>query len=343
MTKYLCRTILLIACSRAILFGQTAPENSAERDVPVISGAVGFLSDVQKGQQVFGPKFEPVLLLPLGSRFLVEAEYSTELPVERDNGVLGPAVYSHSFEYAQLDYSAASFLTIVAGYFATPFGIYKERIDPLWIRNFLDEPLLTPINDNSSNGVMLRGAIPINSWLQVNYETSVSANVSNSQFLSTHQTSNRLGFFFPNQRLEIGASYGRILGSQGYDIYGFDVSWRSKQLPIDIRGEGLWSRPLGSGYWVEAAYRFPATSQAFFRHSQAVVRGEQFSATPLTASINPDLPSEDTSRISLGWNYWIKDFLKLNVAYARQVDSTAQNIATFGVVYFFKMPVGGKQ
>ncbi len=340
MTKDLSRLALLIVLSYTAVFAQDAPENSSQRELPVVSGALGFLSDLQRGQQTFGPKFEPVLLMPLGSRFVIEAEYSTEMPVERDGGTLGPAVFSHSFEYAQLDYSATSFLTIVGGYFPTPFGIYKERIDPLWIRNFLDEPLLTPINDNSSDGVMLRGAIPVKPWLQLKYETSVAANVTNSQFESTHQTSSRLALFFPDQRLEVGVSYDRILGSRGYDIQGFDVSWKSKQLPLDIRGEGLWSRPLGSGYWMEAAYRFPGASQAFFRRSQAVLRGEQFFSTPFTASLNPDLPPQKTRRVSVGWNYWIKDFLRLDIAYARRTDTASQDVATLGVVYFFNQALG---
>ena len=340
MSKCIATIFLLILSPRAVLFAQSSTETqSSEREIPVLTGAGGFLSDFQKGQQTFGPKFEPVLLFPLGSRFLIEAEYSTELPVERDNGVLGPAVYNHSFEYAQLDYSATSFLTIVAGYFATPFGIYKERIDPLWIRNLLDAPLLTPINDNSSDGVMIRGAIPLNEGFELKYEASEAANVTNLQFPSTHQSSNRLALFLPSKRLEVGASYGRILGRGGYNIYGFDVSWKPNRLPLDVRGEGLWSAPLGKGYWLEAAYRFTGASSGFLRRSQAVIRGEQFYATSQTADLNADLPSENTYRVTLGWNYWVKDFLRFNVAYARRVDSQPQNVATLGVVYFFNQPV----
>ena len=307
--------------------------------IPVITGAFGFLTDLQPGHQEFGPKFEPILLLPLSDRFLIETEYSTALPVNRDDGALGPAVLAHSVEYMQLDYRAASDLTIVAGYFPTPFGIYKERIDPLWIRNILDEPLMYPINDNSSNGVMLRGGIFAAPSVKLNYAFSFSAPVSNSQFESTRQTTDRISLYFPKQRLEVGTSYSRILQQNPYDIHGFDVTWNATQFPLDLRGEGLWSRAIGHGYWVEAAYKFAAAPAAFLRHSQLAIRGEEFFPTPQSSTLNPDLPSSDTRRATFAWNYWFGDFLRANVAYARQWGaSAAGNVVTLGLVYRFTFP-----
>ena len=233
---------------------------------------------------------------------------------------------------------ATSNITVVGGYFATPFGIYKERIDPLWIRNLIDVPLLYPINDNSSNGVMVRGGVFAAPWMKVNYAFSVSASVDNSQFASDKQTSNRVSLFFPGQHLEIGTSYSRVLQGQQYDIHGMDVTWNASRLQLDLRGEGIWSSPLGHGYWLEAAHRFPAGSNAFLKRSQAVIRGEQFWAAAGSADINPDLPQKDTNRASFGWNYWFNDAMRANVAYAREWGAQASNVVTLGIIYRFTLP-----
>ena len=307
--------------------------------VPVITGAFGFLTDLQSGHQQFGPKFEPILLFPLSDRLLIETEYSTQLPVAREDGMLGAAVLNHSVEYMQIDYRATSNLTIVGGYFPTPFGIYKERIDPLWIRNILDSPLMYPINDNSSNGVMVRGGAFATPSVKVNYELSFSAPVDNSQFGSTRQTADRVSVYFPEQRLEAGASYSRVLGSDPYNIHGFDLVWNAKQLPLDIRGEGLWSNAIGHGYWIEAAYKLIGARSAFLRRSQIAVRGEEFFPSAQSSTLNADLPSDDTRRVTFAWNYWFGDFLRANVAYARQWDASASaNVVTLGLVYRFTFP-----
>jgi hypothetical protein len=64
----------------------------------------------------------------------------------------------HGIEYLRLNYIAHNNLTLTVGRFLTPFGIYRERLHPMWIGNLADEPILFAINDNSSNGVMARGA-----------------------------------------------------------------------------------------------------------------------------------------------------------------------------------------
>ena len=334
------RILLLALTSCTLTLGQQLTGDAeVPREVPLITGAFGFLSDLQRGQQEFGPKFEPILLFPLSKRLLIEAEYSTDLPVPRDGGKLGPAVLDHSVEYMQIDYSVASNFTLVGGYFATPFGIYKERIDPLWVRNLLDEPLLYPINDNSSNGVMARGGVAAAPWLKVNYAVSFSAAVDNSQFSSNKQTSDRVSIYLPNDRLELGASYGRVLQGRQYNLHGFDLTWNGGPLPVDVRGEGLWSGPLGNAYWLEAVYRFPVSAKRLLRHSQAVVRGEQFWAAAGSESVNPDVPQSNTNRVSFGWNYWFSDAVRANVAYAREWDAGAPgNVVTLGLVYRFTIP-----
>ena len=330
---------LLVTAASLLFCADTVPS-----EVPLITGDFGFLAGLQSGHREFGPKFEPIVLLPLSGRLLVEAEYSTELPVERNNGSLGPAVLNHSVEYMQLDYVATNSITVVAGYFATPFGIYKERIDPLWIRNFIDTPLLYAVNDNSSAGVMIRGGLFATPAVKLNYAVSVSGDVENSQFQASKKTTERLSVYLPGARVELGSSFSRNLGAGPYNTYGFDLTYRPKQAPLEIRGEGLWSGVLGNGYWMEGTYRFPSARLGFLRRSQAVLRGESFSPAESAADLVDGLPDGNSKRISLGWNYWIKDAVRASIAYERlwsRAEDT--NVLSLALVYRFSLPVGRAQ
>ena len=69
--------------------------------------------------------------------------------------------YTHLDVYKrQVDWLANTHVIASAGAFLLPFGLYNERLAPLWIRNLQD----TPITDNVGtrpngvgDGVMLRG------------------------------------------------------------------------------------------------------------------------------------------------------------------------------------------
>lgn len=63
----------------------------------------------------------------------------------------------HGIEYLRLNYIAHPNLILTVGRFLAPFGIYRERLHPMWIRNLGHEPILFAVNDNSSNGVMACG------------------------------------------------------------------------------------------------------------------------------------------------------------------------------------------
>lgn len=334
--KY-CVGLVLLLLTYGTAQTSSGSEGAAESPhaVPVLTGAFGFVPSFQPSDQTLDFKFEPILLFPIANRFLVESEYSMELPVSRQDGKFGPAVLTHGFEYFQLDYLVQPSLTIVAGYFATPFGIYKERQDPQWIRNLQDPPLIFPMNDNSSNGISARGGVTLNAKIKFNYATYYSAPSTNSQFASGRQAGERVSLFFPSIRLEIGSSYSRHLGSTQYHIVGGDYTWNLRRVPIDLRGEYVWGDKLGSGYWTEALYRSIARS-TFLRHSQAVLREEQYFAPGSPQTINPSLPALSTTKVTVGWNYWVKDYLKFVASYGRAFDTTGSSpITTVGFVYRF--------
>jgi hypothetical protein len=74
---------LLVVFLAARGFSQTT---STEKPVPVLSGTAGFLSDKTAGQTLLDTQFNPVLLMPLGERWLVESRGEFEGEFQRPPG-----------------------------------------------------------------------------------------------------------------------------------------------------------------------------------------------------------------------------------------------------------------
>ena len=147
----------------------------SERPVPILTGNFGTLSFVTAGQNLIDTQINPVLLVPLGDRWLVESRAEFEGQFQRPSGggpYQGP-VTKH-VDYAQVDYIASPYVTITAGRFLTPFGIFNERLYPVWIRFLQSDPLTLPINTVDSDGAMLRGGFPVSGKANMNYAAYVS-------------------------------------------------------------------------------------------------------------------------------------------------------------------------
>ncbi|MGZ4913786.1 MAG: hypothetical protein ACXV3T_02530 [Halobacteriota archaeon] len=136
---------------------------------------MGTFSFVTGGQNLIDTQINPVLLVPLGDRWLIEARGEFEGQFQRPpgGGSYGGPVDKH-VDYAQIDYIANSYATITAGRFLTPFGIFNERLYPVWIRSLQPDPLILPINTAPTDGAMLRGGFPVNSKANMNYAVYLS-------------------------------------------------------------------------------------------------------------------------------------------------------------------------
>jgi hypothetical protein len=305
--------------------GRTAPLSERRYEgspIPVVTGFMAFQSSFAPGEKHINPVFDPLLLVPLGNRLLIESEFEMNLDVVRSEGQWGPAVVDHGIEYLQLNYIAHPNLTITAGRFLTPFGIYRERVHPLWVRNLQEEPIIFAMNANSSNGAMLRGAARLTSSANLTYATYYSIPTSWTLMTSDRRAGGRASLFFPNKRLEIGASFSRTLGDLSYNMFGIDATWNLKKIPLDIRAEGLRNATLGSGYWVEGAYRLNKLgSNQFLRKSQFALRGEQYFApgmapmSDMGGDMMDELPDRNTKRIGIGWNYYLTNGIRLNTSF----------------------------
>jgi hypothetical protein len=101
----------------AVLNAQTPdPAPETERPVPILTGNAGFFTNVNGGQTELVPSITPVLLVPLGDRWLVEsrAEFTGQFERPDAGGPYGGKV-EQEIDYLQLDYIANRYLTVTAG------------------------------------------------------------------------------------------------------------------------------------------------------------------------------------------------------------------------------------
>jgi hypothetical protein len=340
--------LLMLVIASALALAQNQPDPTgtgnvspnAEKGVPpipIITGGIALNTSFDPHEAIVGPVVSPIILVPLGRHALIESEFEAKSEVVHSEGSFQPVTMEKGVEYAQLDLFLGQYLTLVAGRYATPFGIYKERLDARWIRNLPAEPFIFGVGDNSSNGGMLRGALPLSSAAQWTYSGYFSALAGNQFAGSDRQAGLRTGLFFPKPRFEAAFSFNRHLNAERYNNYGADLTWNVRRIPLDIRSEALISEAAGDGYWVEAAYRLsnPRFSK-WLRRSQAVLRGEQYFSPRVAIDTGLEMPEGDASRIFSGWNYWITDSVRAGVAYGRQFGSSDNHgIWTLGISYRF--------
>jgi hypothetical protein len=315
----------------------------AQAAVPVISGAVGFLSTTDGGTNFLDPIIVPVLSAPLGDHLLIEARGELQEFFAQDSSTGSyQRFFFGTLDYFQVDYTVNSRLTIVAGRFLTPFGIYDERLTPIWIRNLQDSPLIFPIGtrtSGSSLGGMARGVFTPSSNVEVNYTAYFSV-ADNSAYWGAGRTAGgRVGIFLPNKRLEVGVSYQRFLQGQRFNSFGAHLSWQPYSVPLDVKAEFAHSAS-GYGYWAEAAYRlsrFRGAESALGR-LQPVFRMQQFARLQQIAG--DELPGVSTRQADFGFDYFLPHQVRINANYSRQFSGEGNlNIWDIGITYRFMFPL----
>ncbi len=312
------------------------------QDAPLISGGVGFLTTTNAGITSYGPVISPVAAVPIGQHLLVESRAYLENTFAPKNGT-GP--YGSSFfaglQYLQLDYIATPKLTATVGDFLTPFLTYNERLTPIWISKFQDAPLIYPIGNQhgSSVGVMLRGAAYATPSIQVNYVAYFSVASSVKQFSGERASGGQVAMYLPNQRLEIGASYSRLLQGQQGNSSGVDVWWQPYRVPLAFRSEYAHG-PHAQGYWAEVGYRLSQWSgpESWLGRLEPVFRMQQtFRDSP---GQGDQLPAVNTQRADFGLDYYFPHEVRLDTSYARQFSSAGnKNVWETTLTYRFLFPV----
>jgi len=317
-----------------------APEVSSAATVPVVSGGVAFVPFVQAGQTTLVSIISPVVLVPLGDNWLIESRAAFEGDFVRRDGT-GPfgGEVQKSLEYLQLDYIANPHLTVTVGRFLTPFSMYNERLYPVWIRDLQADPLILPLEQSSSNGMMLRGGFSAAPNLNLNYAAYFSTLSNNQTLASDREVGGRIVAFFPNQRAEIGFSVGHLLQQTNANRFGTHFEWQPRAFPLDMRSEYA-NTESGQGYWIEPALRLSALSHLpILARTQVVGRFQQFFTKP--GATNDDVPGANTREPEVGLNYYFMDGLRATGSYGRQLSSEGNaNVWTAGMTYRFAFPLG---
>ena len=333
--------LLFFAANRSM--AQT-PEG--EKPVPILSGSAGYFNFVTGGQNLIDTQINPVLLLPLGDRWLVESRGEFEGKFQRSGPgePYGGPVNKH-LDYLQLDYIVNPYFTITTGRFLTPFGIFNERLYPIWIRALQPDPLILPIATASSDGVMFRGGFPVSPKANMNYALYVSAtNIGVSGVESERHVGGRMGVFLPGPRIEVGTSWQKLLQDERANAFGLHFAWQPVRVPLNLRSEFARSFQ-GSGYWIEGAYRLNQVPfwQKAMRRTEVVGRGQQFFVGRISYNDAQQygLPGVNTREGELGLNYFLHDGLKAVASYGRQFSSDGNaNIWAAGIAYRFAFPLG---
>lgn len=319
-------------------------QDSGDRPVPVLTGNAGFFNTVNSGRNELVPEINPVLLVPVGDRWLVEAraEFNGEFEQEAVNGPY-QRTSNQELDYLQLDYIANPHLTVTVGRFLTPFGMYNERLYPIWIRDLHEVPLIFPIGTGSSDGAMLRGGFSLNPKINLNYSVYFSAASTVDKIDSDRTVGGRVGIFLPGPRIEVGGSWQKYLQEDRKNAFGFHFAWQPLPLPLNLRAEYA-RADYGSGYWVEGAYRlsqFPVWNDVM-RRTEFVARMQQTfkgEVAPPTDDEYP-FPRSNTQQPDFGLNYYIRDGMRVSGSYARWLGRRNYNVWTMGIAYRFAFPLG---
>jgi len=205
----------------------------------------------QHSNSSFVSEFDPIFLWKMSDRLSFEAE----IPISVENN--DTAV---ELEYADIAYVVNDYLTVQAGKFKSPFGLFNMRFDPAWINKMSDPPMIYDdgaecLVPHEQVGVMGIGATDICST-KLRYAAFVSNGLrvepsdpaTFGQLLPHNNGDNnndkgvggRIGFL-PIWGVELGASAEYSANVSDFSaatkrsvgvIYGFDLSMNRDFKPI---------------------------------------------------------------------------------------------------------------
>lgn len=316
---------------------------AAAQDTPLLSGGVAFFTTTTGGNTTYVPIIEPLAAVPIGQHLFVESRAALlETFSPSGNSTQG---YQHShfigLTYLQGEILASPHLTIVGGSYLLPFNTYNERLSPLWISNFQDGPLIAGlgvVGSGSGLGGQLRGSAISRARYSIDYAAWFSARTGNTQFSADRSSGARVELYLPEQRLEIGASYTRLLQRTQEDFSGAHVWWEPKDTNFRLRSEFAKGQHA-IGYWSEFDYRLAALGgpDSFWGRFEPLFRMQQ--TFRLNQGGSDSVPSVNTQRADFGLDYNLPHNVRILTSYARQFSSTGNvNVWETGIVYRFLFP-----
>ena len=319
-----------------------AQEETSFKAVPILTGYSSYFTRVNAGQLQDVPGVSPLLLVPVGDKWLLEAKGSYSETFSKDpEDTYFENKASYGLGYAQVDY-ITKYATFTAGRFITPFNIYGERLAPLWIRPLQISPLNAGISSGSGLGGMVRGGLPGTDKINLNYALYFSANNTHHLLATDRSTGGRFGFFLPGPRLELGASFQQVLQASRPHASGIFFAWQPNRTPLSLRSEYTRSSGTkGSAYWIESAYRL--SQVPYLRKLEIVGREQQFfAASNLSPATVKKLGAfgKDAKQGDFGLNYYFRSDVRASAGYSRQfILHNNANLWTVGMTWRFVMPL----
>lgn len=311
------------------------------QNVPLISGGVGFFTRTFGGNTQYFPYIEPVGLLPLGGHVLIESRASIAEYFSPEHGRGYEMSSFKTVDYLQADVFAVPHVTAVGGEYLIPFGTYNERLTQIWIQSFQDYPLIWGLGNmetGSGVGGMLRGSAVSNERVSVGYAGYYSANVDSNYFGAERSSGGQGQVYFPESGVEVGASYGRSLGSTHENFEGADLWWHPNESPFRFRYEYAHGANA-EGYWFEALSRlshFGGPDTFLGRFEPAFRMQQVFRQHPDSSD---GLPSVNTQQADFGLNYHLPGEIRINTSYSRQFSANGNaNIWETSIIYRILLP-----
>lgn len=313
------------------------------QNTPLLSGGIGFFTATNAGQTTYSPEFEPLLVAPIGPRFLIESR-AILLESFAPNGGGRPG-YDHShfvsLTYLQGNYTLSSHITLVGGSYLIPFNTYNDRLSPIWIGNFQQGPLTANLGTEGTGtgtGGMLSGSAVSRSKYSLSYNAYFSGLVNNQHFQAKRSAGSRISLFLPDHGLEIGLSYNRQLEGVRENFYGAHVWWEPVRSGFQLRSEFARGHHA-QGYWVETTYRTQAFggSDSWIGRIEPVFRIQQTFRRDNV--ISDGLPPVSTQIADFGLDYNLPHNTRILTSYSREFASTGNsNTWQTGIVYRFLSP-----
>lgn len=183
-----------------------------------------------------------------------------------------------------------------------------------------------------------RGNIFSNNHIRVNYVSWFSKRQNRFSLNGTRAIGDRVEIFFPNKRIEVGASFTRRLQDARYNNYGAHFTWLPYSSPLQVRGEYA-HNPNSQGYWIENSYRLSKFhgADSFIGRIEPLFRFQQ--AFRNTAGPADGLPRVDTKIADFGLDYNLPHDVRIKSSYSRKFAQGADgNIWGLSVTYRFLYP-----
>ncbi len=302
------------------------------------------------GTSTFGATFNPIFLWNMANNLSFESEIEVE--------IAGNAT-KFALEYAQISYNVCDFMTVSAGKFLNPFGVFRERLHSAWVNKLPDKPLgyaggANKLVPSTQMGAQVRGSYPFQgNDLEVNYavyvtngssiKTSAGSEGLLNLGLKTDSNQNkaiggRIGIAY-QAGLEVGVSYetGRGMSSVGtadVTFFGFDANFHREieqvQGTVDARVEYVSSDVGDLNYGGAIGMYDNSRNAIYFQVAYRPSKMEQKFLKNSEIVVRVDtidqpsgagVPGNDTDRVTFGFNYWLGESSAIKIAW-RSTDVT---------------------